>query len=96
MMNEDDKQTNTTEEDYIPINDAAKVIGWNRATVFEWMTTLGMTKHRFLRNKKTYINVRDVNRLKQIKEKPWLVDSIKEEVAKEKVSSLQDKKEEAA
>lgn len=57
--------------EYLSIDEAAQVIGWNRATVFEWVRTLGMEKHRFLRNKKTYLKASDVARLKEIKEKPW-------------------------
>lgn len=57
--------------EYLSIDEAAQAIGWNRATVFEWVKTLGIQKHRFLRNKKTYISAADVARLKEIKEKPW-------------------------
>lgn len=58
-------------QEYLSIDDAAEYIGWNRATVFEWVKTLGMEKHKFLRNRKTYLKASDVKRLKQIKEKPW-------------------------
>jgi predicted site-specific integrase-resolvase len=58
--------------EYLSIDEAAQLIGWNRATVFEWVKTLGMEKHKFLRNKKTYLKASDVARLKEIKEKPWL------------------------
>lgn len=58
-------------QEYLSIDEAAEYIGWNRATVFEWVKTLGMEKHKFLRNKRTYLKASDVNRLKQIKEKPW-------------------------
>lgn len=57
--------------EYLSIDEAAQVIGWHRATVFEWVKTLNMETHRFLRNKKTYLKASDVMRLKEIKEKPW-------------------------
>lgn len=73
--------------EFLNIDEAAEEIGWNRVTVFEWMKTLGIEKHKFLRNRRTYISIKDVNRLKQIKEKPWLAEAIKEEIAKEKDTS---------
>ena len=59
------------EQEYLSIDEAAQVIGWNRATVFEWAKTLGMRTYKFVRNRKTYLAAADVARLKEIKEKPW-------------------------
>ena len=59
------------EPEYLSIDEAARVIGWNRATVYEWVKTLGMKTYKFVRNRKTYLAARDVARLKEIKEKPW-------------------------
>ncbi len=61
----------TEKPEYLSIDEAAQIIGWNRATVFEWVKTLGMEKYKFLRNKRTYLKAADVARLKEIKEKPW-------------------------
>lgn len=60
------------EQEYLSIDEAAQIIGWNRATVFEWVKTLGMRTYKFVRNRKTYLTAGDVARLKDIKEKPWL------------------------
>lgn len=57
--------------EYLSIDEAAKYLGWNRATVFEWVKTLKMKTHKFVRNRKTYLAAADVARLKEIKEKPW-------------------------
>jgi excisionase family DNA binding protein len=59
------------EKDFMTIDEASKYIGWNRATVYDWVKTLGMETYKFLRNRKTYLALPDVKRLKQIKEKPW-------------------------
>ncbi|HEX3640532.1 MAG TPA: hypothetical protein VHV10_04525 [Ktedonobacteraceae bacterium] len=59
------------EQEYITITQVAAEMGWNKATVYDWIKTLEIEKHRFLRNKNTYIHVTDVQRLKEIKEKPW-------------------------
>jgi hypothetical protein len=58
-------------QEYLSVDEAAQAIGWNRATVFEWVKTLGIEKYKFLRNKRTYLKASDVARLKEIKEKPW-------------------------
>jgi excisionase family DNA binding protein len=60
------------EQEYLSIDEAAQVIGWNRATVYEWARTLGMRTYKFVRNRKTYLAARDVARLKEIKDKPWM------------------------
>jgi transposase len=66
-------------QEYLSIDDAAKYIGWNRATVFEWVKALGMKTHKFVRNRKTYLAGADVARLKEIKEKPWTAGEKKEQ-----------------
>ncbi len=59
------------EQEYLSMTDAAAAIGWNRATVYEWVKRLDMKTHKFIGNRKTYLGAADVKRLKQIKEKPW-------------------------
>jgi transposase len=57
--------------EFLSIDEAAEAIGWNRATVYEWVKTLGMKTYKFVRNRKTFLAANDVVRLKEIKEKPW-------------------------
>jgi excisionase family DNA binding protein len=57
--------------EYLSIDEAAEAIGWNRATVYEWVKTLEMKTYKFIRNRKTFLAASDVARLKEIKEKPW-------------------------
>ena len=57
--------------EYLSIDEAAEATGWNRATVYEWVKTLGMKTYKFVRNRKTFLAANDVARLKEIKEKPW-------------------------
>jgi hypothetical protein len=63
---------NTEKQEYLSIDQAAAEIGIDRATVYAWMKELGMQRHKFLRNKKTYIHASDVERLKEIKARPWV------------------------
>jgi len=78
--------SNQTEDEFLSIDDAATEIGWNRVTIFQWIKTLEMETKKFLRNRKTYISRVNVDRIKQIKAKPWIAESIREEIAKEKKS----------
>lgn len=60
-----------SDKEFYSIDEAAEITGWNRATVFAWVKTLGLKIHRFERVKKSYLAAADVARLKEIKEKPW-------------------------
>jgi hypothetical protein len=75
-----------TKDEFLSIDDAATEIGWNRVTIFQWIKTLEMETKKFLRNRKTYISRVNVDRIKQIKAKPWIAEAIKEEIAQEKKS----------
>jgi transposase len=68
-------------QEYFSIDEAAKATGWNRATVFEWVKTLDIKTYKFVRNRKTYLAAADVDRLKEIKAKPWTAGEKKEEPA---------------
>jgi excisionase family DNA binding protein len=58
-------------QEYLSIDEAATIIGWNRATVYDWIKELGLQTHKFVRNRKAYLKAQDVARLKEIKDKPW-------------------------
>src|SRR5258708_6020589 len=59
------------EQEYITITQVAKDLEWNKATVYDWIKTLGIQTHRFVRNRNTFLHIADAARLKEIKEKPW-------------------------
>jgi DNA-binding MurR/RpiR family transcriptional regulator len=67
-------------QEYLSIDDAAKAIGWNRATVYKYVDELGMKKYKFRLNRRTYLAAADVEKLKQIKEKPWIAGIEEEKV----------------
>lgn len=69
---------NAENREYLTIDEAAKEIGWNRATVYKYVDALGMKKHKFRLNRRTYLAAADVERLKQIKGKPWLAGEVSE------------------
>ncbi len=69
--------------EYLTIDEAAKAIGWNRATVYKYVDELGMKKHKFRLNRRTYLAATDVEQLKQIREKPWLAGEETEQPGQE-------------
>ena len=66
-------------QEYLSMKDAAAAIGWNRATVYEWIKRLGLKTHKFIGNRQTYLAAADVERLKEIKQKPWTAGEKKSE-----------------
>lgn len=60
------------EKEFYSIDEAAQIIGWNRATVYEWVKALEIPTHKFVRNRRSYLAAADVQRLQEIKEKPWM------------------------
>lgn len=59
------------EQEYITLTQVAKDLGWNKATVYDWIKTLDLKTHKFVRNRNTFLHIADVDRLKEIKAKPW-------------------------
>jgi len=59
------------EQEYITLTQVAKDLAWNKATVYDWIKTLDLKTHKFVRNRNTFLHITDVDRLKEIKAKPW-------------------------
>lgn len=69
------------EKEYLTINEAAQYLGWNRATVYKWVDQLGIKRHKFKLDRRTYLAFSDVERLREIRDKPWLAGPDDEEEA---------------
>lgn len=59
-------------KEYLTIDETAQILGWNRATIYKWIEELGIKKHKFKLDRRTYLAHADVQRLKEIRDKPWL------------------------
>ncbi len=66
-------------QEYLSIKDAATAIGWHRATLYGWVKRLDMKTHKFIGNRQTYLAAADIERLKEIKQKPWIAGEKKPE-----------------
>lgn len=60
------------EKEYYTIEEVASTLGRNRATVYNRMKLLDLKAHKFKMDRKTYLAAADVERLKNVFEKPWL------------------------
>jgi transposase len=59
------------DQEYLSMDEASAAIGWNKATVYEWIKRLDIQTHKFVGNRKAYLKAGDVERLKEVKAKPW-------------------------
>ncbi len=59
------------EEQYYTVDETAKLLKRNRATVYNRMQIIGIRGHKFQGDRKTYLSQEEVNRLKTVFEKPW-------------------------
>lgn len=60
------------EKEYFTLDEAADYLDWNRATLYRRMKDFGIQTYRFKGDMKGYLKNADVQRLKDIKERPWL------------------------
>jgi excisionase family DNA binding protein len=59
-------------KEYLTYEEAMEYLGCKRSTLYTLITDLGITTHKFKRDKRRYLAASDVMRLKEIKEKPWI------------------------
>lgn len=68
------------QKEYLTIDEAAARLGWNRATVYKWADKLDIKKHKFKLDRRTYLAFSDVERLREIRDKPWLAGPDNEDI----------------
>lgn len=62
------------EKEYFTYDEAMQYLGVKRSTLYTIVTDLDIQTHKFKRNKRRYLALQDVKRIKQIREKPWTAD----------------------
>lgn len=60
------------QREYLTVEEAAEYVGVKRSTLYYYINQLGIGTHKFLLDRRTYIARTDVERIKEVKEKPWL------------------------
>jgi excisionase family DNA binding protein len=79
------------QKEYLTYEEAAEYIGCKRSTLYSLVSDMGITTHKFKYDKKRYLTRADVERIKEIREKPWLAGP-----DEERQSEPEDIKDEAA
>lgn len=60
------------QKEYYTLEEVATLLKRNRATVYNRMGLIDMKGHKFKGDRKTYLSADEVERLKNVFEKPWL------------------------
>lgn len=64
---------NETSKEYYSVDEIAQLLHKHRATIFDRIKLLGITTHKFKRDRKTYLAANDVERIKAVLgDKPWV------------------------
>ncbi len=61
-------------EKYLTMEEAAQAVGCKRASLYNYMKALGITAHKFDFSKKHYLAAEDVERMRDLKARPWIVE----------------------
>jgi transposase len=68
-----------SDKEYYTIEEVAKMVGRNRATVYNRMKFLGIKPHKFHMDRKAYVTTQEVERIRTVFEKPWTAGEKTEE-----------------
>lgn len=60
------------EKEYLTYEEAMTYIGCGRSTLYTLITEHDILTYKFKHDKRRYLALADVKRLKEMKEKPWL------------------------
>lgn len=60
------------DKEFLTIDEAAAYVGVKRGTLYNYINELGIETHKFRLDRRTYLSRADVERIKEVKEKPWL------------------------
>lgn len=62
----------TEDKKYMTMEEAADYIGIKRATLYNYLSALNIKATKFKMDRRSYLAMSDVKRIKQVKEQPWL------------------------
>ena len=68
------------EKEYLTYEEAMEYLGCKRSTLYTLIIDLDISTHKFKHDKRRYIALTDVKRMKQIRERPWIADYDKDKL----------------
>jgi hypothetical protein len=72
------------EKEYFTYEEALVELGIKRSTLYTMITELGIKPHKFKYDKKRYLAVNDIKRIKEIREHPWKAEVKPEALTEDK------------
>jgi excisionase family DNA binding protein len=63
------------EKEYLTYEEAAEYLGIGRSTLYTFAKELNIETKKFKRDKRRYLALKDVKRMKEIREKPWIEEA---------------------
>jgi len=61
-------------KEYLTYEEAMEYLGVKRSTLYTLITDLDIPTHKFKRDKRRYLALADVKRMKEVREKPWIAE----------------------
>lgn len=62
------------EKEYLTYEEAMEYLGCKRSTLYTLIIDLRIPTHKFKHDKRRYIAFVDVRRMKEVRERPWIVE----------------------
>jgi hypothetical protein len=72
----------STDREYKTISEVAKEIGIARSSMYHYIKLLGIETKKFNLSREKYIAASDVERIKEVRDKPWLAGEREEKPEK--------------
>ncbi|SRR6266550_4987155 len=63
----------TKERDYLTLDEVEEYTGIKKNSLYYYLKTLDIKTHKFTLDRRAYISLEDANRIKEVKDTPWLV-----------------------
>jgi len=63
----------TEQKEYMTFEEASEYVGLKRSMLYNRVKKMGIQTHTFPMDRRAYLKMSDVERNKEVKEKPWLM-----------------------
>jgi excisionase family DNA binding protein len=67
------------EKEFLTYEEAMNYLGCKRSTLYSLIVDLDVPTYKFKRDKRRYLALADVKRLKELREKPWLGNTLSDD-----------------
>ncbi len=66
-------------KEYLTLTEVSKYVGLKRTSLYYYIEKMNIKKYNFEFSNHTYLHINDVERIKEVKDKPWLAGEKKTE-----------------